>query len=99
VHAPGIIFVNPCSVNLVVKFSKKTPLELYVNIFNEHKTSPLILYGNKKRLLFIGGNDKLVDLIRIIEKNEKNITDKVKELYGGNDIISDLIYSLQKLKI
>ena len=70
---------------------------LNINSFNKHKTSPLILYGDKKKLLFIGGNDKLVDLIKTIEKNDKNIIEKINELYGGDDIISVLIKDLKSI--
>jgi len=69
-----------------------------INAFNKHNTSPLIFYGNNEKLLFIGGNDKLVDLIYTIENNNKNIINKIYELYGGgNDIITSLIYILYEI--
>jgi hypothetical protein len=63
---------------------------LNINKYNDHKTSPMIFYGNNEKLLFIGGNDNLNDLIQIIRDNKKQIINKMNELYGGDDIITSL---------
>ena len=66
------------------------------NLFKNHNTSPMIFYGNEKKLLFLGGNDKLTNLIYTIKNNDKNIIYKLNDIYDNNNIITSLVNFLYK---
>ncbi len=66
------------------------------NLFKNHNTSPMIFYGNEKKLLFLGGNDKLTNLIYTIKNNDKNIIYKLNDIYDKNNIITSLVNFLYK---
>jgi len=83
---------NVITENSVDDMKKKIKLDLNIDMIKyNHNTSPMIFYGNKKKLLFIGGNDKITYLINEINSN---INEKIKnELNNKNDIISNFILS------